>query len=195
MLSKKESFLQEKHTIIEIVDVPTISNISIADGKNLPILVLNTSEREDIKQAIVNHSIDNTGNVETRWGSPKKNRSRYIYLIIDLLSPTKCSFIISFDIWKRGPVVDIIMKNGGCYIQSSDDGVKFSDNPNAPRILMEVITEDELKENWKDMYFKGITNMFKKKHSLKLKEAKKIAKSFINEMKIMNFSLNEKVDK
>ena len=179
----------EKHErrIVSVVATSSIASIGIADGKNLPVIFIDTTNRPDIKNAIHNHLFVESGDVSTAWVRVDTKDNDNIQLLIELKKPSECKFVINFEIYKHGGSVDLIMNNGGCYLQSAEDGTKVSQSINAPRILVEVISPKILNE-WDKIYQLGITRMFIRK-KIKPKKAADMAESFIKLMKKMNFRM------
>lgn len=173
---------------VEIIDISTVSSKGIADGKMMPVIFIDTLKRADIKETIENHKYVKFGDVTTSWFRDSKRDYSNLYLLVELSGGGSCNFIIHFIIDKHGPGVDLIIKNGGCYIQSAEEGTKIKQNITAPRLLMEVIGHG-FEEEWKRIYQIGITKMFNKKYKVPSKKAAMMARDFIEKTQKINIRI------
>lgn len=175
--------------IVEVINVSMIASKGVADGKNLPVVFIDTSKRLDVREAILNHRYVATGDVITQWGRLSKKDYNNIYLIVEMKRPVECKFTIHFLTEKHGHIIDMIIFNGGFYLQSAEDGKKVVEALNVPRILIEVTTRS-FKEEWDEIYHKVIVEVLKRTRKLSSKEACQQADDIINNIRrIRNFRM------
>lgn len=103
----------------------------------------------------------------------KKKIRDHLKLLIDFKKPTECKFIIEFDIQKRAPIIDMIVRSGGCWIMSSEVGNAISTTQGENRISIEV-KNYEFIELWKQVYLKNMISYFKKKGYAKKLSTKRL---------------------
>jgi len=189
-LSVKQ-FQLKKHetTPVKVIDISSIAGKGVADGKMIPLLFLNTEDRPDIEEAIINHINVDFGDVETLWVKKLSLFSRSgLFLLVILKKPSLCNILITFDIFKHGLGIDLIVENGGFYLQSSKHGTKFIENPDAPKIMVEMISTDFVND-WNRMFHSEVAKTLRKKHKVSATKAASLATDYINEMRKINIRL------
>lgn len=94
---------------LKIVTDALVSNSKLADGRLVPVLLVDCSSRTDIKDLIKVHAHIEPGDVKTQWGKSFKT-SKTIKLILSFEKPSKCKAVLEFDILKQGGLVDQIIR-------------------------------------------------------------------------------------
>lgn len=114
-----------------------ISNPHFADGRPLPILIVNATTAPFIAEYIETHHLHAPGDVGLYWGSQRFS-NELVALQVTLSRPSKNTFSILFDTKTQHVLVDAILHGRGFYLQAGDDGTKLSNSLNAPKIVIEV---------------------------------------------------------
>lgn len=183
---KKKIYLNENSLEpVDIVNVSMISSVGVADGKMLPVIFLDTTDRPDIDNFLENYEKLSPieGDVSSVFGKKNHLDNSSIQMILQFTKPIRCDIIINFLLEKYAPALDSIVRNQGCYIQSAKNGKRMSTTMGEPRIILEILTGD-FKDKWEDIYFKATVNKFKKKGVSRMK-AKEMANQFIDEIRKM----------
>ena len=149
---------------VPIVADGAIGTGKIAEGKILPVLLLDTSERPDLKQLIDNHEHTGPGDVQTTWVYIGV-RKELILLVLEFKKPSELTIILEFEIASQGILVDQIMRSGAVYLQDGKEGDKVSERVEAPSIVAEVGARTQgldWDKNWhkqlaKSLRSKGLT--------------------------------------
>jgi len=172
---------------MEIVDM--VSNASVAsenagDGRNIALVIVDTTNRPDIEALVNNHNYYGQGEVATQWARFGRNKNM-IGLHLEFIKPSKCNVLLNFDITKSGALVDLIISSQALYIQPGKPGDRLSNTLGADKIMIEVPSSN-FREEWEAIYLTQMTKYFKNKQRVSRRKAEKMAESFIDKMKILD---------
>jgi hypothetical protein len=131
---------------IPIVSDAVIATCGAADGKLIPLVIVDTSHRTDVEELIRVHGFLTPGDVLTRWGE-LKGRGGTISLVLTFVRPAEVTLVLEFDIQRQEGVVDRIVQSRGLYIQAGRPGDRLSGTLDHPRILVEVVG-NEFERDW-----------------------------------------------
>jgi hypothetical protein len=162
---------------LDIVSDASITSMHIANGKNIPLIIIDTTNHQDIEQAISFHKGVEYGSVTTRWG--KSINDKIITLTITLKSPVPIDFVVAFDIQKQGGLIDLIINSQLLYIQPGRQKDRLSNTMNSQRIMIEV-PSTHFSDEWKKIFTKVTIKYFRSK-GLSKKAAKNAADNLYNE--------------
>lgn len=166
--------------VVKVIADPAIATRGTVNGKLIPLLILDTSERPDLVEVVRVHKSFAEGDVRVQWAS-LKGRLDQIVLVLRFLRPTERTAIIEFDIGKQGALVDQILTAGAVYLQPGQPGDRFISNPAAPKVIVEI-PETGFREHWDAMYLKAIIKRFKRQ-GMGRADARKTAEHVINELR------------
>ncbi|MGZ9586650.1 hypothetical protein [Paenibacillus marinisediminis] len=166
---------------LTIVSDAAISSLHVVNGKNVPLVIVDTTDLPEVERAILTHTTIKNGHVNTKWG--KSAADKYITLVFSLLDPVPIEFFVSFNAEKQGGVVDLIIRSQLLYIQPGKPGDRLSNTINSPRLLVEIPSTHFSKE-WNLIHQRIMTKRFIKM-GLKKKDAKKAALDFHKEWGII----------
>ena len=186
---KKERWYKEKFNInhkIEKIPVPIVSDAAmasrdIADGKFIPLVIIDTTTRPDIEDLIKAHGSLGPGDANSSWGRISKNKN-LLNLILEFKKPSKCVLILEFDIVRQGIIIDQIVTTKGLYIQYGREGDRFSSTVDHPRIFVEI-PSPAFREGWNKIFHKALEKDGKKNKKMNRSEAKEYAKDVIKELR------------
>src|SRR6476659_8470281 len=112
------SLRQRERQPVLIVSDAAIMSRGIADGKLLPLVILDTRERPDIDEVVAVHQKpDASGDVNASWLKPSWLERSEIRLLLEFVQPIACVVIIAFNLRHYAGFVDQIVQNEGLYIQ------------------------------------------------------------------------------
>ena len=164
---------------VPIVSDGIIAMRGIADGRIIPVLIIDTSLRADIEDMIRAHKHLGAGDVESSWSISSRFNVDKISLILTVLKPSRCVIILEFNIVRQGGVVDQIIHAQGVYIQPGKEGDRLSTTIEHERILLEVPSR-HFRDEWSKILHKALSKDFKRK-GLSRSDSKNAATSFIKE--------------
>lgn len=168
---------REKRPLRVIADA-AVATVNVGDGRLIPLLIIDASERPDIQELVRVHAHVSPGDVECQWGQLEGSEGK-VNLILSFKRPAEMIAILEFDITKEGGIVDIIVHARGLYIQPGRDGDRLSTTPDAPKILVEV-PDTGFSQIWDDMFHRFIMKDLRR-NGLSRQQAKQAASRFIEE--------------
>jgi len=164
---------------VPIVSDAAVATRGLADGRIIPLLIIDTSLRPDIEDMIRAHKHIGAGDVESAWSIPSRFDKSRISLVLTIIKPSRCVIILESDIARQGGFVDQIIHAQGLYIQPGKEGDRLSSTIDNERLLVEVPSRHFRKE-WDNIFRKAITKNFQRK-GLSRNDAKIATESFIKE--------------
>jgi hypothetical protein len=164
---------------VPIVSDAGMASRGVADGRMIPLLIIDTSKRLDIEDMIRAHKHFKSGDAETAWSLPYRFDKSKIRLIIYIKKPSHCVIILEFDVVRQGGVIDQIIQSQGVYLQAGRMGDRLKTTIDKERILVEVPTR-EFRKRWDQIYLKALKKDFRKRGLSKYK-ANQAAKELLKE--------------
>ncbi len=159
-----------------------LASVGNADGKLIPVLIIDTSKRPDIENLMEIHSNFDAGDVESIWlKSPKQKNT--LGLLLNFLNPTPCKIMLEFDLLKKYGLIDCIVRVQGLYLQCGRDGDRLASTMGHKRILLEVPSKHFQKE-WNEIFQESAETKFMK-DGLSRKEARISAKRLLTQWREM----------
>ncbi len=177
---------RRKETLIaksEIVPVAGDAGIAgpTAEGRMVPLVILDTSERPDIDEIIRVHSHISPGDVESSWASIPGHPDD-IALILDFIRPIAARVAISFSIEKQAILIDMALQAKALYLQAGRPGDRLIHDADRPKIIVEL-QEGEFNKEWEAIFLHQMTNYFSKKMRLSKKKAYPLAHLMLEELR------------
>ncbi|SCB59113.1 hypothetical protein GA0061105_106159 [Rhizobium aethiopicum] len=166
--------------IVKVVSDPVIATPGIVNGKLIPLLILDTTERPDLVELVRVHQKFVAGDVTIQWAQ-LESRSEHIALLIRFLRPTERVAIIEFDISKQGALVDQILTAGAVYLQPGKPGDRLVDDFAVPKVIVEI-PDTGFRSHWEKLYLKIVSRRLRKS-GLTRREAQKAASEIISKMR------------
>ena len=180
----------EERIAVPIAGDGAIATGGIGYGRLIPLLILDTTNRPDLNEAIRIQSSVPSGDVEVSWGNILTNpiyvlkNHKHITLFICFKRPTNRNAIIEFDVVKRGILVESILTANAVYIQAGKPGDRISHDFNRPKMLIEV-PDTGFRSHWDAMFSKGLIKYFRSK-GLGRNEAKSAVKEYLKQLRDIN---------
>jgi hypothetical protein len=166
---------------LKIISNAAISRLHFANGKNVPLIIVDTTDLLEVERAMLTHSTVKDGHVNTQWG--KSTDNKYITLVFSFLDPVPVDFFVSFNVESQGGLVDLIIHSQLLYLQPGKPGDRLSSTMDSPRLLVEIPSR-QFKKEW-DLIFQRVMEKRFIKMGLKKKDAKKAVLEFHNEWDII----------
>ena len=147
---------------VPVVADGLMSTAMMAEGRNIPVLILDTSERPDIDTMIQVHYEFGSGDVTSAWSFKERLRLSTPRLILSMSNPSQCLVIVDFDMTKgHGMLVDQILWAQGFYLQAGRPGDRLAATLDNPRIIVEVPKNETFKREFQSVYEKAIFRRFR----------------------------------
>jgi len=165
---------------VPIAGDAAIAQRGVGEGKLIPLLILDTRERPEIEELIRVHEHLPPGDVTSQWGQIE-GKTGTVALILQFKRPVSATAIIEFSIIGQGILVDQILGSGGVYLQAGSPGHRFISDPDARKILVDIV-EGGFSEAWDAMWYKSLTSDMRAK-GLKRSEARHAARQVMDELR------------
>lgn len=166
---------------VSIISDAAVATRGMADGRIIPVLIINTSLRPDIEGMIRAHKHIGAGDAKSVWLLPSRFNTNKILLALTVIKPSRCVIVIEFNLVHQGGVVDQIIQAQGVYIQPGKEGDRLRTTIDHERLLVEVPSR-HIRKDWDKIFQKSLAKDFKKK-GLSRNDAKLAAKDFIKELR------------
>lgn len=143
--------------IVRIVADGLMSTAMVADGRMLPVLIVDTSERPDIDEYVRVHANAPMGDVRVQWAHAAELDA--VILLLSFERPLVMQLRIGFRLAAhQGILVEQILAMGGFYLQAGRDGDRLKTTMDRQRITIEA----------PDTGFRPIWDKLFHKHTMKV---------------------------
>jgi hypothetical protein len=169
-------------SMVPIISDGAIATHEIGEGRMVPVLVVDCSEKVELRDLIYAHEHSPPGDVTVTWATPKWSKST-VLLLLQFSKPAKLEVLLKFDIKKQGGVVDGILHANALYLQPSESGRRVVDGLDKGKILVEI-PDTGFFPDWETIYTDNLVKVFKKS-DLSRREARNAAeqhKSMLREI-------------
>ena len=149
---------------VPIVADGTVATAVMGEGRNIPLLILDTSSRPDIEAMVRAHQEFGPGDATSVWSFKERLFGHASpLLVLQVTKPSECVVLIEFDMTKRqGLLVDQILWSQGVYLQPGRPGDRVALTLDNPKILCEVPASKAYKEKFQKIHEKAIFHEFRK---------------------------------
>ena len=166
---------------IPIVSDAAISTRGVHGGRQLPVLLLDTSERPDIAEYIRIHEKLGPGDHRYQWGQIQGHEGT-VAVFITCIRPMELFFVLEFDIVKQGILVEYALGGEGIYLTKADGpGDRLTNNLNRPKVIFEL-GDTGFRKFWDELFRKHLAAHFRE-DGMSRSESRHAARSLIDELK------------
>ena len=151
----------------------------MGEGRLVPLVIIDTSERPDIEELVRVHQYTPPGDVKCQWGRLKGSGEGKISLILQFVRPAELILVLEFDVVRQGGLVDQILISKGLYILPGRDGDRLSNKLDAPKVLIEV-PDTGFSKTWEDILYRHLAGDLRKS-GLSRQQSKQSAREIIRE--------------
>lgn len=163
--------------IVPIVSNAAIATAAVGDGRMVPLLILDITNRPDIDDFIRAHDELPPGDATSTWASLFEF-PHHISLLLEFTKPFETKAILNFELAIDGIVVDLIMNAGNVYLQAGKPGDRLHQALEEPRIIAEIGTEMP-KDLWESIWQKAIRRKLRAE-GISRTESKRIAPEYMS---------------
>lgn len=161
-----------------IVSDAAMATVHVGEGRLIPLLIIDSSERPDIEELVRVHEFLPPGDVAVQWGH-LENTPECAALFLRFIRPLEALLVLNFDIVKQGGIVDQILLSRALYLQPGRTGDRFRTTIDAKRILIEV-PDTGFGKAWGELLLKHLVKDYRQK-GLPKRQAKEAAMEFVEE--------------
>lgn len=126
--------------IVTIVSSSLVMERNLADGRSIPLIIMETTDYPEIQRAIELHKATEQGDVSLTWG--KTPDSKYVVLVVEAISPVEIKYMIGFEVSEHYGLLDMVLKTHLLFVQAGKEGDRITSTFNKPRILLELPITD-----------------------------------------------------
>lgn len=159
-------------SVVPIVHDGAIAIHGIGEGRMVPVLVVDCSEKIELRDLIYAHEELPPGDVAVTWAIPKHDKNN-VSLLLEFSNPSVLEVLLQFNIEKQGGVVDGILHANALYLQPTESGARVIDGLENGEILVEI-PDTGFFPTWEKLYTEKLIKVFKKS-GFSRKEAKNAA--------------------
>lgn len=160
----------------------------IADGRLLPLLILDTSARPEVAEVIRVHEHLPGGDAQSQWGFSRENDDE-VMLHLRFAQPMDVELILLFDVQRQAILVDAMLTGGGVYLQAGVAGDRLISTMNAQRVLVEL-PDVGFGPHWERFLLERTTALVSQRLGVSRRKARPAAEALIAEMrKVTRFQM------
>lgn len=126
--------------LVPIVGDGAIATHATAEGRTIPVLILDCDRHKEFLNLIYLHENSLPGDVICTW-CIKRFDSQTIFLMLEFERPSMVRIMFHFDLARQALLADGIVQSRGVYLQPKESGQRVSEGINQPKILVEVHPE------------------------------------------------------
>lgn len=164
---------------VSIVSDASIATRGVADGRLIPLLILDTSDRPDIESMVQAHESFDSGDVVSTWGLRSRFDTGHIRLTLTTSQPSSCTLIIDLSTATHAAIIDHIIQAQGVYIQPGRPGDRLKSDLQRPRILVEIPSR-HFRPVWEGIMHRNLVKSFRRQ-GLSRGDAKQATMRFLAE--------------
>ncbi|KIQ16403.1 hypothetical protein RT99_20215 [Flavobacterium sp. MEB061] len=173
----------DKVQAYEIIKSGKMSIPGIADGKIIPLLIIDETKSQKLKQLIKIHQGAPPGDIETIWITPLSMFTpKTMHLQFNFSKHMDLSFCLIFEVKERYSLIDEIFQSQAIYLNTSNKNADSMESIKGG-ILVEIPATNS-KQKWESLLLKTVKDIYKKEKIGK-KELNKITKEHITTMRQM----------
>jgi hypothetical protein len=166
--------------VVKVVSDPAVATRGTVNGKLIPLLILDTTERPDLVEVVRVHRSFEAGDVRVQWGA-LEGRLDHVVLFLRFLRPTERTAIIEFEIEKQGALVDQILTAGAMYLQPGKPGDRLLADLSVQKMIVEI-PDTGFRDYWDKLYLKSVVKSLRRS-GMSRTDAKRAALAFIYDMR------------
>lgn len=114
---------------LKVVGDAAIADSRIINGRLVPLLIVDMSDRSDLLELIRLHEYVPPGDVRSGWAAAS---TEGVSLALSFSRPVKTAAVIEFELPRQGILVDQILATKVLYLQGGVPGDRYITNPAAP---------------------------------------------------------------
>lgn len=175
---RRKTKVDDSH-FIPIVGDGVIASGGTADGRAIPVLIVDCENHREVVNLVYLHTDLPPGDASCTWGINKKNA----FLLFSFSKPSEVNFGVKFDLQNQANLADGIVQSQGVYLQPSVFGRRVAEGLDSPKILVEVAPQTKIPD-WDERLVKAMTKKMRS-HGLSRRQAKVAAKDYFQRTREM----------
>jgi hypothetical protein len=174
---------------VPIIADGSIATVHFGDGRNIPVLIIDTAKRPDIVDLVKAQEEQPPGDVKSTWGRLSKSKN-LILLILVFERPSQTTVVLKFDIVKQGILVESILTAQSLYLLPGSPGDRLKNIYNNSKIIAEI-PDKGFRKVWNKLFQNELDAYFRKK-GLNRNASREAVKNAISDIsKLVNFRMRK----
>ncbi len=149
----------------------------VADGRNIPLVILDTTNRPDIDEMIRLHAHVGQGEVRVQWGLGE-DQPDDVLLLLDFARPVETKILLRFGMDERGGLVDMALSSRALYLRGGRPGDRVIHDIEHPRILIDL-PDTGFRLVWEEVFLRQMTSHYARETGLPRRKARELAREFL----------------
>jgi hypothetical protein len=167
-------------TFIRIVGDAAIATGSVSEGRLVPLLIVDASERPEIAELIRVHASLQPGDVSHQWGQRQKGDGTAL-LVLEFERPVVLTMVLAFPIVSQGVLVDLILRSRAFYLQVGRPGDRWLTTRDHPRLFIEA-PNTGFEDMWDKIWLEDVAKELRQR-GLRRSEAKLAASGYLAQIR------------
>jgi hypothetical protein len=166
---------------VPIVSDAAISTRGLHGGRQLPVLLLDTSTRPDVAEYIRIHETLGPGDIKFQWGQIEGHEGT-VAVFITCIRPMQLFFVLEFNIVKQGILVEQALTGEGIYLtraEGPDD--RLINNLDRPKVIFEL-GDSGFRKYWDEIFRKSLVAYFRE-GGMSRSESRQAARALIEQLR------------
>jgi hypothetical protein len=127
------------------------------DGRLVPVVAIDTSERPDINALFAAYTPDTVGDVAIQWGLRDGAPRGTVTLFIEFRTPVSLLLILDFEVVRQGFLVDQILRTEEVYLEGSRNDSANAATRSRVRV---VVTDTQFRPIWEDLFVTELASQY-----------------------------------
>lgn len=181
-MAKPRKTTADRSLVVPIVGDAAIAG-PVADGRLLPVLILDTSARPEVAELIRVHRHLPSGDARSQWAS-SRNDDDVVLLQLWFEQPVAADVILPFSIERQAILVESMLSGGGVYLQAGRPGDRLMERMDEPRILVDL-PDTGFSPSWDDLLLARMTVVMSRRVGVPRRKGRAAAEAVIAEMRTL----------
>ncbi|WP_128763512.1 hypothetical protein [Micromonospora sp. MW-13] len=156
----------------------------VADGRMVPLVIIDTATRPDLDELVRLHDHLSPGDITYRWGQVDRDDDQ-VALSLQFTRPIELRATLLFSIEHEGIIVDAALNSRALYLQPGRPGDRLKHDPNRPKILIEA-PDDDFRDRWEGVVIQRLTKVIRRRKRMPRAEARQLAAEWLDQSRILS---------
>ncbi|MGC5330461.1 hypothetical protein [Micromonospora sp. DT62] len=156
----------------------------IADGRLVPLVIIDTTTRPDLDELVRLHDHLSPGDVTYRWGQVERDDDQ-VALSLQFIRPIEVRATLLFSIEREGIIVDAALSSRAIYLQPGRPGDRLKQDMHRPKILIET-PDDDFRDRWERVVTQRLAKVIRRRERMPRAEARQLATEWLDQSRSLS---------
>jgi len=153
----------------------------MADGRLVPVLILDTQVRREVGELVRVHQHLGPGDATTQWGISMDSGSD-VALILGFARPVEVDVVLLFSVDRQAILVEAVLSAGAVILKTGKAGDRLMTTWGTPGVLVEV-PDTGFRPVWDAFLMSRTTALMSRRLGVNRRKARPAAEAVISEMR------------